>query len=213
MPKDVIIRMQLKTLTATAAIVTAGLPAAAALAADTQNTDTTGRTDLRLTESLHEDGVVQLMRDRGRRLERHRKLVSANVRLARTEARLRGERLRGDRRERVDDWANRRLNASNRHLRTRIRDLRAGAEAPAPVQGGSTATAGLQAIAACESGGDPGAVDASGTYRGKYQFDRQTWSSVGGSGDPAAAPEAEQDRRAAMLMARSGSNPWPVCGS
>ena len=60
--------------------------------------------------------------------------------------------------------------------------------------------------------GDPTAVDASGTYHGKYQFDLQTWASVGGSGDPAAAPEAEQDYRAALLMSRSGSSPWPVCG-
>ncbi|HET6830091.1 MAG TPA: transglycosylase family protein [Solirubrobacterales bacterium] len=70
----------------------------------------------------------------------------------------------------------------------------------------------LDAIAACESGGDPTAVDPSGTYRGKYQFDLQTWASVGGSGDPAAAPEAEQDYRAALLMARAGSSPWPNCG-
>ena len=70
----------------------------------------------------------------------------------------------------------------------------------------------LDAIAACESGGDPTAVDASGTYRGKYQFDLGTWASVGGSGDPAAAPEAEQDYRAALLMSRAGSSPWPVCG-
>ena len=70
----------------------------------------------------------------------------------------------------------------------------------------------LDSIAACESGGDPSAVDPSGTYRGKYQFDLQTWASVGGSGDPAAAPEAEQDYRAALLMSRSGSSPWPVCG-
>ena len=70
----------------------------------------------------------------------------------------------------------------------------------------------LEAIASCESGGDPTAVDASGTYRGKYQFDMGTWASMGGSGDPAAAPEAEQDYRAAMLYSASGSSPWPVCG-
>jgi Transglycosylase-like domain len=80
----------------------------------------------------------------------------------------------------------------------------ASVEAPA---GGA-----LESIAACESGGDPTAVSADGTYRGKYQFDHQTWASVGGSGDPAAAPEAEQDRRAAALMAQRGSSPWPVCG-
>ena len=75
------------------------------------------------------------------------------------------------------------------------------------------AAATLDAIAHCESRGDPAAVSADGVHRGKYQFDRQTWASVGGSGDPAAAPEAEQDRRAAALMARAGANPWPVCGS
>lgn len=71
----------------------------------------------------------------------------------------------------------------------------------------------LDAIASCESGGDPTAVDASGTYRGKYQFDMGTWAGVGGSGDPAAAPEAEQDYRAALLYSQAGSSPWPVCGS
>ena len=70
----------------------------------------------------------------------------------------------------------------------------------------------LDAIASCESGGDPTAVDASGTYYGKYQFDFGTWASVGGSGSPAAAPEAEQDYRAALLYSRAGSSPWPVCG-
>jgi soluble lytic murein transglycosylase-like protein len=71
----------------------------------------------------------------------------------------------------------------------------------------------LESIAACESGGDPTAVSADGTYRGKYQFDYGTWASVGGSGDPAAAPEAEQDMRAAMLYSQAGASPWPICGS
>jgi soluble lytic murein transglycosylase-like protein len=70
----------------------------------------------------------------------------------------------------------------------------------------------LDAIASCESGGDPTAVSSDGTYRGKYQFDTGTWASVGGSGDPAAAPEEEQDMRAAMLYSRASSSPWPVCG-
>jgi soluble lytic murein transglycosylase-like protein len=70
----------------------------------------------------------------------------------------------------------------------------------------------LDSIAACESGGDPTAVSPDGTYRGKYQFDMQTWASMGGSGDPAAAPEAEQDALAAKLYASSGSSPWPICG-
>jgi hypothetical protein len=70
----------------------------------------------------------------------------------------------------------------------------------------------LESIAACESGGDPGAIGGGGLYRGKYQFDLQTWASVGGAGDPAAASEAEQDMRAAMLYQRAGAAPWPVCG-
>jgi hypothetical protein len=70
----------------------------------------------------------------------------------------------------------------------------------------------LEAIAACESGGDPTAVSSDGSYRGKYQFDYGTWESVGGSGDPAAAPEREQDERAAQLYRERGSAPWPVCG-
>jgi TolA-binding protein len=70
----------------------------------------------------------------------------------------------------------------------------------------------LESIASCESGGDPTIVSSDGTYRGKYQFSISTWESVGGSGDPAAAPEAEQDYRAALLYAQAGSSPWPVCG-
>lgn len=70
----------------------------------------------------------------------------------------------------------------------------------------------LDAIASCESGGDPAAVSSDGTYRGKYQFDYGTWESVGGAGDPAQASESEQDYRAALLYSQSGSSPWPVCG-
>jgi hypothetical protein len=80
-----------------------------------------------------------------------------------------------------------------------------------PVSGGA-ASPQLQAIAACESGGNPSAVGGGGAFRGKYQFDYGTWASVGGSGDPAAAPEAEQDARAQALLSRSGTSPWPVCG-
>jgi transglycosylase-like protein len=90
------------------------------------------------------------------------------------------------------------------------------AHAPAGHDGdsgsGSAPRGRLQAIAQCESGGDPTAIGGGGAYRGKYQFSYSTWASVGGSGDPAAAPEREQDKRAAVLLAQSGSSPWPVCG-
>jgi hypothetical protein len=85
------------------------------------------------------------------------------------------------------------------------------AEAFAELPGG-VSIATLESIASCESGGNPTAVSSDGTYRGKYQFDYGTWESMGGSGDPAAAPEAEQDYRAALLYATSGSSPWPICG-
>ena len=77
---------------------------------------------------------------------------------------------------------------------------------------GGVSIATLESIASCESGGNPTVVSSDGSYRGKYQFDYGTWESVGGSGDPAAAPEAEQDYRAALLYERAGSSPWPVCG-
>jgi hypothetical protein len=81
-------------------------------------------------------------------------------------------------------------------------------------ESGATASAPsgtLARIAACESGGDPTAVSASGHYRGKYQFSRATWRDMGGSGDPAAASEAEQDRLASKLLAARGTSPWPNC--
>lgn len=80
-----------------------------------------------------------------------------------------------------------------------------------PAGGGSDSSL-LSRIAQCESSGNPAAVSPDGQYRGKYQFSRETWRELGGSGDPAQAPEAEQDRMAAMLLERSGPSAWPVCG-
>ena len=134
--------------------------------------------------------------------QKHR-LVRTNVRLARREARLRGDHLRHGYERRLRDDAVSVIRARNHRLRKRIARLQRG--------GGSTASAGLQAIAACESGGNPSTNTGNGFY-GKYQFTQATWQSVGGTGNPAAASEAEQDRRAAALYARSGSSPWPVCG-
>ncbi|MEV5341147.1 ubiquitin-like domain-containing protein, partial [Streptomyces sp. NPDC052676] len=70
-----------------------------------------------------------------------------------------------------------------------------------------------EGLAACESGGRPDAVDASGTYGGLYQFDTRTWHSLGGSGRPQDAPAAEQTYRAKKLYLRHGAAPWPHCGS
>ncbi|HSH58954.1 MAG TPA: transglycosylase family protein [Acidimicrobiales bacterium] len=69
----------------------------------------------------------------------------------------------------------------------------------------------LARIRSCESGSNYNARSASGRYHGAYQFDRATFASVGGKGDPAAASPAEQDRRARILYAKRGGSPWPVC--
>ncbi|MCS0600258.1 ubiquitin-like domain-containing protein [Streptomyces sp. LP11] len=69
-----------------------------------------------------------------------------------------------------------------------------------------------QALAACESGGRPHAVDPSGTYGGLYQFDARTWHSLGGSGRPQDASAREQTYRAKKLYVRQGAAPWPHCG-
>jgi hypothetical protein len=69
----------------------------------------------------------------------------------------------------------------------------------------------MQRIAECESGGNPRAISRGGQYRGKYQFTRETWRSLGGSGDPAEAPEWLQDRLALKLYRLRGTAPWPVC--
>lgn len=111
-----------------------------------------------------------------------------------------------DRFHRVIDTVTRRIRVEHRaEVRKQRRELFAS------LPGGVTIGT-LESIAACESGGDPTAVSSDGSYRGKYQFDFGTWESVGGSGDPAVAPEDEQDYRAALLYAQSGSSPWPVCG-
>jgi hypothetical protein len=69
----------------------------------------------------------------------------------------------------------------------------------------------LRQIAECESGGNPRAISPGGQYRGKYQFSRETWHNLGGSGDPAAAPEWLQDRLALKLYRLRGTAPWPNC--
>ena len=82
---------------------------------------------------------------------------------------------------------------------------------PSTESSGSAPSAELARIAQCESGGNLRAVSPDGQYRGKYQFSRETWETVGGSGDPIDASEAEQDKRAAILMERQGPSAWPVC--
>ncbi|NHC46223.1 transglycosylase SLT domain-containing protein [Motilibacter sp. K478] len=67
------------------------------------------------------------------------------------------------------------------------------------------------ALARCESGGNPRAVNPAGYY-GLYQFNVGTWRGVGGSGMPHHASAEEQTYRAQLLYKRSGARPWPHCG-
>lgn len=58
----------------------------------------------------------------------------------------------------------------------------------------------------CESSGNPQATN--GSHFGLFQFDLQTWFSVGGSGNPMNASVAEQTMRADILHSRRGTQPW-----
>jgi len=102
--------------------------------------------------------------------------------------------------------ANRRVARGLRATRAEIRERRHGGAPNVPIP------PVLQSIAMCESHGNPRAISPGGTYRGKYQFSFSTWATVGGKGDPAAASETEQDRRAAVLYRTGGPGHWPVCG-
>jgi uncharacterized protein YabE (DUF348 family) len=79
---------------------------------------------------------------------------------------------------------------------------------PAPAYGGLN----WAAMADCESGGDPRAVNPAGPYYGLYQFDIGTWQSNGGTGNPIDASPQEQTRVAYNLYLVRGRSPWPVCG-
>jgi len=66
------------------------------------------------------------------------------------------------------------------------------------------------ALAKCESGGNPRAVNPAGYY-GLYQFSLSTWHSMGGSGNPINASPAEQLYRAKLLYKKAGAGQWG-CG-
>jgi hypothetical protein len=79
--------------------------------------------------------------------------------------------------------------------------------------------AALARLRNCESGGNYGAVSASGAYRGAYQFNRQTWNGVASRHfpwlngmDPAGAAPYFQDAMARALIRERGRSPWPHCG-
>jgi murein DD-endopeptidase MepM/ murein hydrolase activator NlpD len=93
----------------------------------------------------------------------------------------------------------------------KARTSRSETRAPSTGSGKANLSGAWAKVANCESSGNPRAVNPAGYY-GLFQFDKQTWRSVGGSGNPINASAAEQLMRAKKLYAQRGASPWPVCG-
>jgi hypothetical protein len=68
----------------------------------------------------------------------------------------------------------------------------------------------LAELRQCESGGNY-AINTGNGYYGAYQFNLQTWRSVGGSGYPHQNPPSVQDEMATRLYESRGWSPWPSC--
>jgi hypothetical protein len=199
------------TTKTTAALALAGatLAAPAAALAATEATDPPSpvRTALRAPVAGHLTVAAQMRAER-----------TANLQAALTPRAVRLARRVADARDREFDAAEERRRLRGRSpaklradIRERRRALRAVRREQAAAAAAPATPAHLEAIAACESGGNPATNTGNGFY-GKYQFVQSTWESVGGTGNPAEASEAEQDKRAAILYAREGASPWPVCG-
>jgi len=77
----------------------------------------------------------------------------------------------------------------------------------------------LYRLRACESDDNYQALNATGFYRGAYQFDFRTWNDVASRHfpwlvgvDPAVAEPYWQDSMTRALFSERGRQPWPVCG-
>ncbi|GGM82376.1 hypothetical protein GCM10010106_31250 [Thermopolyspora flexuosa] len=72
------------------------------------------------------------------------------------------------------------------------------------------------ALAQCETGGNPRAVDPAGTNFGMYAISLQMWRAVGGKKTPVDWPAEEQTYRAQLLYQKvegRWQRQWPNCGS
>jgi hypothetical protein len=107
----------------------------------------------------------------------------------------------------VQTWSLARLRRERRRLRADIRALRRTGGAPdVPVP------AVLQSIAACESGGNPRAIGGGGGVPRQVPVRLRHVGARRRQRRPAAAPEAEQDRRAALALRARGRVALAVCG-
>jgi uncharacterized protein YabE (DUF348 family) len=97
---------------------------------------------------------------------------------------------------------------------TKSRPAAASSDSGSSSSGGGTASGGglnWTALAKCESGNNPKAVNPAGYY-GLYQFSLSTWRAQGGTGNPTDASSAEQTNRAQILYGKTGASSWPSCG-
>ncbi len=198
--KDVIMRP-----TTTTALALAGTALALPAVAAAESLDPPSPTETTLAAPLAGHLTVGDQMEAARRATLQQRLVPRATRLAGKVARVKGVSFssREQRRE-LRGSSPGELRADIRRSRREL--VRARREAA-----NSTAAPHLEAIAACESGGNPATEHRQRVLR-EVPVRPATWASVGGSGNPAAASEAEQDKRAAMLYAQSGATPWPVCG-
>lgn len=68
----------------------------------------------------------------------------------------------------------------------------------------------LDQLAGCESGGNY-SINTGNGYYGAFQFNLQTWRSVGGAGYPHQNPPNVQKEMATRLYESRGWGPWPSC--
>lgn len=139
----------------------------------------------------------------------HREIVSEKraEEQAAEQARIDAERVAAEKAEAHRQW----------HLR---QEAKKRASPPRPSRSGIRASQGhvaasgdiLDALARCESGGDPGRHSLNGKYHGAFQFLISTWQSIGYEGDPHNHSYATQKEAAGKLIARSGwASQFPRC--
>jgi Transglycosylase-like domain len=194
-----------RTSTAAFAAALTIIAPATAVAADLEPAEDAPASPSVRTELTGRASVGTQLERAAQRIARHQHLVRRHVKLTRELAKLEHKPAPRGVAARVRTLPLPTLAHRNAVLARRVERKRAAAES-----GGAGGQ--LAAIRACESGGDYTTNTGNGFY-GAYQFDAQTWHSLGGSGLPSDASPGEQDRRAQALIDRSGASPWPVCGA
>ena len=87
------------------------------------------------------------------------------------------------------------------------------ASSPARAGSGAPVVHGdlLDALARCESGGNPRAVGGGGRYFGAFQFVLSTWRNLGGTGNPIDHSYAVQKSIAAKIPVSAWDTQFPTC--